>query len=382
MQKFNLLLIALAHFCVDSYATMLAPVLPLVMVKLELNYAYAGLLASLVSLVGLSQPLMGIWGDRMARRYLVIGGILLTAVFSPLLGVAPSYWTVIVVLCLGGLGVSAFHPQVFSLAGDLSGGRRSFGLALFVFGGTMGLGLTPLWAPHYASAFGLELLPLVGLPGLAMAFFVYRFVPLDNPQFQQQRGADQWAALGRQAVPLLLITVVVILRSVTQLTFGLFIPLLGQVRGESLVVGGLALSIYNTSGVVGSLIAGYLADRVNAKPLVWGSILLAAPALYAYVHAEGWMVYAFLGIGGCMIMASNSILVAIAQELAPENSGLASSLPLGFSWGTAGLALGPIGYLADQIGVDETLKYLALLPIFTACIALFLPGRKRTEDRA
>jgi len=128
---------------------------------------------------------------------------------------------------------------------------------------------------------------------------------------------------------------------------------------------------------VGSLVAGYLADRMNAKPLVWVSILLAAPALYLYVTAEGWMIYLLLAIGGCMIMASNSILVAIAQELAPENSGLASSLPLGFSWGIAGLTLAPIGVLADHIGIEETLKYLALLPIFTACIALFLPGRQR-----
>ena len=68
---------------------------------------------------------MGIWGDRMARRYLVIGGILLAAVFSPLLGIAPSYWTIVAVLCGGGLGVAAFHPQVFSLAGELSGQRRA-----------------------------------------------------------------------------------------------------------------------------------------------------------------------------------------------------------------------------------------------------------------
>ncbi len=382
MQKLNLLLIALAHFCVDSYASMLAPVLPLVMVKLDLNYAYAGLLGTLVSLVSLSQPIMGIWGDRMKRRYLVIAGVLLAAVFSPLLGIAPTYTTIVIVLCLGGLGVSVFHPQVFSLAGELSGPRRAFGLSLFVFGGTIGLGFTPLWVPHYANNFGLEFLPLVGLPGLVMAFLVYRFVPLDNPQIHNLNNTDLWGALGKQAVPLIFITVVVILRSVTQLTFGLFIPLLNEARGESLAVGGLALSVYNISGVVGSLAAGYLADRVDAKPLVWGSILLAAPALYFYVNATGWTVYLLLAIGGGMIMASNSILVAIAQELAPENSGLASSLPLGFSWGTAGLTLGPIGVLADHIGVEETLKYLALLPIFTACIALFLPGRQRLAPNA
>jgi hypothetical protein len=66
----------------------------------------------------------------------------------------------------------------------------------------------------------------------------------------------------------------------------------------------------------------------------------------------------------------------MAQELAPKNSGLASSLPLGFSRGLASLSLPVVGHVADQIGVEQTLKYIAFLPIFTTVLALFLPNRK------
>ena len=79
-------------------------------------------------------------------------------------------------------------------------------------------------------------------------------------------------------------------------------------------------------------------------------------------------------------MSSNSIMITLAQELSPENSGLASSLPLGFSWGLASLTLPVIGYFGDQIGVAETLKYLALLPILTAVLAFFLPSREHAKD--
>ena len=160
----SLLVITVAHFCVDSYATMLAPLLPVVMVRLDLNYTSAGLLGAVGSIANMGQPLLGMWADRMARRYLVIAGLLIAAIFAPLLGVAPSYPVLVVVLCLGGFGVAAFHPQVFSLAGELSGERRSFGLAIFIFGGTMALGCTPFWAPYYAEHIGLDLLPLVALP--------------------------------------------------------------------------------------------------------------------------------------------------------------------------------------------------------------------------
>jgi len=378
MQKIRLFLITLSHFCVDSYATLLQPLLPLLKANLGLSLAQTGFLGTIVSICNISQPLLGLWADRMARRWLVVGGLILATVFAPLMGLAPDYLTLVGILALGGIGVAAFHPQVFSLAGELSGPRRSFGLALFIFGGTLGLGLTPLWAPTYTNHFGLENLPYVSIPGLLFLLLLLRFIPLDNPNFANGKSNAQWRNLGDHAGPLFLITAIVILRSVTGLGFGTFLALLAQERGLDLVAGGIPLGIYNIAGVVGALLVGYLADRIDPKPLVWGSLLLSVPPLYAFIYAEGALASnGLLFIGGGLLMSSNSIMVAMAQELSPENTGLASSLPLGFSWGLASLTLPLIGYLGDHIGVAETLKYLALLPILTAVLAFYLPSRPK-----
>jgi len=378
MQKIRLFLITLSHFCVDSYATLLQPLLPLLKANLGLSLAQTGFLGTIVSICNISQPLLGLWADRMARRWLVVGGLILATVFAPLMGLAPDYLTLVGILALGGIGVAAFHPQVFSLAGELSGPRRSFGLALFIFGGTLGLGLTPLWAPTYTNHFGLENLPYVSIPGLLFLLLLLRFIPLDNPNFANGKSNAQWRNLGDHAGPLFLITAIVILRSVTGLGFGTFLALLAQERGLDLVAGGIPLGIYNIAGVVGALLVGYLADRIDPKPLVWGSLLLSVPPLYAFIYAEGALASnVLLFIGGGLLMSSNSIMVAMAQELSPENTGLASSLPLGFSWGLASLTLPLIGYLGDHIGVAETLKYLALLPILTAVLAFYLPSRRK-----
>ncbi|MBN63466.1 MAG: hypothetical protein CME20_19095 [Gemmatimonadetes bacterium] len=378
MQKIRLFLITLSHFCVDSYATLLQPLLPLLKANLGLSLAQTGFLGTIVSICNISQPLLGLWADRMARRWLVVGGLILATVFAPLMGLAPDYLTLVGILALGGIGVAAFHPQVFSLAGELSGPRRSFGLALFIFGGTLGLGLTPLWAPTYTNHFGLENLPYVSIPGLLFLLLLLRFIPLDNPNFANGKSNAQWRNLGDHAGPLFLITAIVILRSVTGLGFGTFLALLAQERGLDLVAGGIPLGIYNIAGVVGALLVGYLADRIDPKPLVWGSLLLSVPPLYAFIYAEGALASnVLLFIGGGLLMSSNSIMVAMAQELSPENTGLASSLPLGFSWGLASLTLPLIGYLGDHIGVAETLKYLALLPILTAVLAFYLPSRPK-----
>ncbi len=377
MQKNRLLLLTVAHFLVDTYGGILAPIMPLVILKLGLNYAAAGVLGTVTALISLGQPLLGLWADRMRRRYLVIGGVLLASVFTPLLGIAGSYWAMMAVLALGGLGVSAFHPQAFSLAGELSAGRRSFGLALFIFGGTLALGTTPLLITGLAGHWGLEALPVVMVPGLAVALVCSRVLPMQRDHLPQQDLAAALGALRRRWAPLTVITAVVMLRCVTHIGFATFLTVLGQEHGLSPAQSAIPLTIYQTCGVVGSLLAGYLADRVDPKPLCWGSILLACPALSAYLLVDGWAALALLALGGAMIGASNSVMVAMAQEMAPDHASLASSLPLGFSWGAAGLMLPLIGHAADIAGLETTLRYLALLPILTAALALLLPRRER-----
>ena len=380
MQKAHLLLISIGHFCVDSYAKILAPVLPLVISRLGITLASAGFLGTITSLCSLSQPLLGMWADRMRRRYLVLVGLVMAGVFTPMLGLVSNYTMLLIVLSLGGLGVAAFHPQVFSLAGELSGNRRSFGIALFVFGGTLGLGCSPLWVPYYVTEIGFRWLPVTGIPALILALLIWRIVPLENPHISDGTATSLRETLRGKKLTLSLMTTIVILRSVTSLGFGFFLPVLSETRGLDLVEGGIPLGIYNISGVIGALVFGYLGDRVNPKPLIWGSILAAAPSLYGYLHTEGAAAYGLLAFGGAMIMASNSLLVAMAQELMPKSSGLASSLPLGFSWGIAGLTLTPIGYLADQIGVATSLEILAGLPLFTAALCLFLQKGQITKS--
>ena len=85
MQKTRLAVTTLAHFCIDSYATLLYPVLPAVIQRLGLDLRYAGLLGTIATFsMSLSQPLMGLWGDRMVRHYLVVWGMFMAAVFMPL----------------------------------------------------------------------------------------------------------------------------------------------------------------------------------------------------------------------------------------------------------------------------------------------------------
>ena len=166
---------------------------------------------------------------------------------------------------------------------------------------------------------------------------------------------------------------VVIVRSIGGFGFAFFLPLLGQERDLSPLAWGLALSVDNLSGVVGSLILGWVADRRDPKLLVLGSLVLATPFMLLALQAEGLAALAMLAIAGIMVFATNSIMVAMAQQQAPANSGFASSLPGGFSWGVAGLTMPVFGLIADASGMLTAMRILAVLPLVAAALALLLP---------
>ena len=382
MRRRPLLPLALGHFCVDSYAGMLAPMVPLLQDRLGLSLAATATIGAVMAFSNLSQPVLGLLGDRMRRRTLVPAGVLLAAVCMPLMAVTPSFGLTMAVIAAGGLGVAAFHPQSFVIAADLSGARRAFGIALYVFAGTIGLATTPTWLTFTVDAFGAGVLPLTTLPGVVAAVVIWRRVPLAADPAQEQG----WRAVGAQIAaslrPLAAILAVVVLRNVTFLGFNLFIAVLNRDRGMGLAAGGIALSIYNLSGVLASLGVGRIADRTDPKPLVWGSMAAAAPFLCAYALVPGPAALLLLAVGGGLLGSSTSVMVALAQQAAPGQRALASSLPLGLSWGLASLTLPLLGWIGDLAGVTAMLSALGWLPLAAAAIALrFLPARGSATAR-
>jgi FSR family fosmidomycin resistance protein-like MFS transporter len=377
IQRRRLLPLAVGHFCVDSYAGMLAPMVPLLQERLQLSLTAAATVGAVVAFSNLSQPLLGLLGDRMRRRTLVPVGVLLAAVCMPLMGVAPSYGLLLVVVTLGGLGVSAFHPQSFVIAADLSGPRRAFGIALFVFAGTLGLAATPVWVTFVVDAAGPGVLPLASLAGVAAALLIWRRVPLAADPASDRSWRSVGAQFAASLRPLAAILAVVVLRNITFLGFNLFIAVLTRDRGLTLGAGGVALSVYSLSGVLASLGLGRVADRVDPKPLIWGTLALSAPFMWAYAMLPGPLSFVWLALGGALLGATTSVMVALAQQVAPRQRALASSLPLGLSWGLASLTLPLLGWIADRVGVSGMLGGLAWLPLAAALIALLLVPTRR-----
>ena len=364
MRLKNLLFISAVHFVNDGYSGMLSPLLPLIAAKFDLSLTAAGMLVSGYSLfAAMSQPVLGYFADKSKRTFFVVTGPLMSCVFMSMLGVAPNIIFLMLFLALAGLGVSSFHPQAASLAGKISGDKRGWGLGIFIMGGTIGYGVGPLAISYYVSAYSFDTTYLVMIPGLAMIALYLAVGPgipsLDlNSHRQSVRKIFRFDNIG-----MIFLVATAYIRGLTVMAFNSFIPFLIHERGGEIIASGTAIFMLQFFGAAGGVAGGWLSDKFGRMGLILLSLGLAPLFFVGSLHLPCLWIFPFLAAGGFLMLSSNPVSVAFAQELLPGNQGLAASLIIGLSWGMAGLTISLVGLSADNFGIVETLTAVSLLPL-------------------
>ena len=105
------------------------------------------------------------------------------------------------------------------------------------------------------------------------------------------------------------------------------------------------------------------------------SLVLAVPFLFAATFVAGWWFVLLVALGGFFLQSTLPVNVTFGQALAPVSAATVSSLMMGFAWGSGGLTVPFVGRIADLVGLDPTLRGLALVPLSGAALAMLLPAR-------
>jgi FSR family fosmidomycin resistance protein-like MFS transporter len=372
----TVVVLASTHFLVDGYGNALTPLLPLLITNLNLSLAGAGTLQMCFQLANsVAQLGFGHIADRSNPRLLLIGGPLLSVMTLPLIGLAPSFWTLMAVLIVGGLGGAAFHPPAAALVHRFAGQHRGFAMSFHITSGTLGQAMAPLVFAPFVQQFGLRATPWLLIPGLALLGGVLlRRVPQVG-RLQESHSAGGIQALRPYARPLSLLYVIVVLRTLTAISFGTFVPVMLTRRGMSLAEAGTAASVYLCAVGAGGFIGGPIADRFGARRVIMLSLVAAVPFLTSALMFDGWQLVALIAIGGFLLQSTLPVNVTFAQTIAPISAATVSSLMMGFAWGVGGLAVPLVGMLADRIGIEHTLTLMSFTPLAAAALALPLPAR-------
>ena len=372
----TVLVLASTHFLVDGYGNVLTPLLPLLITNLNLSLAGAGTLQMCFQLANsVAQLGFGHIADRSNPRLLLIGGPLLAVAMLPFVGLAPTFWALMVVLIIGGLGGAAFHPPAAALVHRFAGQHRGFAMSFHITSGTLGQAMAPLVFAPFVQRFGLRATPWLLIPGFVLlAGILLRRVPRVE-RLQESHAGGGIQALRPYARPLSLLYVIVVLRTLTAISFGTFVPVMLTRRGMSLAEAGTAASVYLCAVGAGGFIGGPIADRFGARRVIMLSLVAAVPFLTSALLFDGWRLVALIAVGGFLLQSTLPVNVTFAQMIAPISAATVSSLMMGFAWGVGGLAVPLVGMLADRIGIEHTLTLMSFTPLVAAALAFPLPAR-------
>lgn len=379
MQIFPIILIVISHILVDTTQSSLSILLPVARETFGLNYTQVGIVAGTLFVTSsVIQPLFGYLADRWQANWFMAVGVGWTALVMGLVGTAPTYGVLLLLVGLAGLGTAAFHPQAGISVANLSPARRGLGMSFFSAGGNVGFALGPLVGAWILSRFHLRGTLLFVIPGLFMGGLLFGLRRITCPVEKSAEGPRGMVRVGMgRLVDLGLLSVVTALRSWTYTGTMAFLPLYLTARGAALTVSGRYLFLFLLAGAVGGLAGGFLSDRVGRIPVIAISHGIFPFAMGAFLLLEGpWRLLMLAG-AGASLLASFSVIVVLAQELLPERMGMVSGLVFGLAFGTGGLGVGLSGLVADAWGLGPVMAVHTILPAFASVLALFIRGGRR-----
>ncbi|MDQ3812184.1 MAG: MFS transporter [Chloroflexota bacterium] len=375
--------IALAHAVNDSYAYILPPLLPVLLAQANLTLGTGAALVSIQQLAAsFMQPIFGHWADRSGGgRWMAWTGVLVCGVGAAALGVAPGFAGLAVAMFATGIGAALFHPVSAALVAQAAPpAQRGFWMSAYISSGNVGLGIGPLLVGLVLVQSGLRGTWLLGLPALCAAALIWRLAPR-RPGRGAGSSGSLLSVLGRHWRVLVGLVSVVGLRSWASTSFTTFLPVLATLRGAAPSDAAQVLTVFLISGAIGGFAGGAMSDRLGRDRVVVGSFLLSVPcgvalALLDQFGPAFWLAAAATGL---FLNGSWIPLTVRGQESVPGSIAMMCGLMLGLSIGLGGIAVAPIGVVADSLGLERVIAIVAALPLLGALIMRFVPRPERAR---
>lgn len=381
LQTSKVATIAAGHAAHDTYSAFLPPLLPVFIEKFSLVKAEAGLLTVFLQAPSLLQPLIGHLGDRLDLRIPVILTPAITAVCMSLLGVAPGYAMIALLLVTAGVSAALLHSVAPVLAGRLSGRNLGYGMGFWMVGGELGRSLGPIVVVSAIAVFGLKGMPWLmvgGFAASALLFFGMRGVST-APTQRADRGDFSGALLSMRSllVPLMGI---IISRSFMMAASATYLPIFLREEGAGLWFAGASLSVLEAGGVVGALLGGYASDVLGRRRVLAVSFLAAPPILFVLVHVTGWLRLPLLLVLGAVGLMATPVIMAAVLESSRENRALANGIYMALSFSIRSIVVVLVGVLADRVGMRQAFLACAALALLGTPFIFWLPGKSRAEE--
>ncbi len=371
---------------------MLQPLMPMIRSDLHLSYTQAGMVMSAFAIAnGVSQLPAGWLADRFGPRLMVALGVSGVAAAGLLLGLFPSYGTMIIFLVLAAVMGGGYHPaSATAISATVAPERRGRALGFHLIGGSSAFWVVPLMATPIAVAWGwrgpyLALTAPAIILGIVLYVLIGRRAQTEAMGSQAAVGSGPTSAGGvhwRQLIPFIVLSVSIgtLSQSVAAYMSLYAVDHLGVAEATAAML----VAITPAVGLVAAPLGGYISDRLGGVTVLVALALLAAPLIYLLglvvsIPTLAPVMVAMGIVNNTRMPTSESYIVA--HTPARRRSTI---LGLYFFAGAeiAGLLTPVMGTLIDRFGFYRsfTIASISLAVVAVACL-LFLWRDRASNSR-
>lgn len=371
--------LTLGHGVVDSYSGFINPILPFIVANIGSTLGAATCALSVSQLFSsMMQPFFGFIADKWCKRFFIFWGLILASIFMSLTGLVQNIWQLTICLVIGGLGVGFYHPQATGFVARYSGQNLAKNMSIFIAAGTIGFSIGPIISSSITNTFGVTKLPFAMIWGLIFAMFVFVCVPKIS-HFKEEKTQNSFkTALNdifkNNTVRILIM--VSALKSLVTSSFSILLPFYWKDLGYNAFQIGIAVFVFLTVGALGTYLSSKYEKVIGYKNVFYTSLIVPfflTLAFVGFVKYSSFISFVIYVLTGFVTMLSVSINMVMAQKTMPQYKSMISGFIGGFSWGIVGVMLPLIGFIAEKIGIINTLLIISFIPVVLAYFVKFLP---------
>jgi FSR family fosmidomycin resistance protein-like MFS transporter len=362
------------HAVHDTYSGFLRPLLPTFIENLALTNAQAGLLTVFMQWPSLFQPFLGYLADRVSLRPFFIMAPTVTAVAMSLLGVAPTYAVLAMLLVVAGISSASLHAAGPAIVGHLSGKTLGRGMGFWMVGGELGRTLGPLTAVTTVQLIGLKGTPWLMIAGPVTSFLLYlQLKNVPDIVSGKRDGVSLRRLLRGMGLLLAPVSGILAARSFLAASLSTYLPILLTEQGASLWLAGVSLTVFEAAGVAGAMLGGALSDRLGRRRVLFVSMAVASVMIFVFLGATGWIQFLLLIVMGFTVLSTTPVFLAMMQEAFPDNRALATGTFMALSFIIRSAVVVILGMVADQRGMRSAFVVSGVVSLVGLPFIVFLP---------
>jgi FSR family fosmidomycin resistance protein-like MFS transporter len=285
--------VSTAHFISHYYILLLAPLLPFVRADYGVSYTEIGLALAAFNIVSAAlQAPAGFLVDWLGARILLIGGVLIGAAAFVVAGMVHSYWMLVAMFALAGVGNAVYHPADYALLSHhVPSDRIGQAFSVHTFAGMLGSAVAPStllmmqgvwgWRGAFIGA------GIVGFAVAAILLVVRENSDSAQPQVQPARASSDTPTAGWRlllAPPILLnLVFFVLLAMMSSGIYNYSVVALGALYATPVATANAALTGNLLFTAIGVLAGGLLVVRTSRHGTVATLGLLAMAAFFVLI---------------------------------------------------------------------------------------------------